>query len=378
MSSLLVQDYLRGYDEPIQGLEALKGHFGIEYKYSTRHPTLVLLKYNQIESPMGSPLVQECRGLILDSKDNWKIVAFPFTKFFNYGEGHAAKIDWSKARVQEKLDGSLMTLYAYGNEWNVATSGNPDAAGEVNGFGFTFRDLFWKTWDAQSLPLDMLDEESTYMFELTGPFNKVVVPHTETRLTMIGMRVLNYPYYGDPGEEDDIRHCKGTFPVVREFPLTSFAEIEESFKHIDGVRQEGYVVVDANFNRVKVKHPQYVALHHLKDSLGGGNKSMVRILQSNEGSEFLTYYPEFRPMYDEVKAKFDAWVDGMDEVYDILYEQCNGHKGKVNRKDFALQATKTKIPGYMFARLDGKIGNVRDYVKDMPIDSVMKALKLKE
>jgi hypothetical protein len=27
---------------------------------------------------------------------------------------------------------------------------------------------------------------------------------------------------------------------------------------------EGYVIVDANFNRVKVKKPAYVAVHHLK------------------------------------------------------------------------------------------------------------------
>jgi tRNA splicing ligase len=53
-------------------------------------------------------VVQECRGLILDESANWRIVAFPYTKFFNYGEEHAASIDWSTACVQEKLDGSLM------------------------------------------------------------------------------------------------------------------------------------------------------------------------------------------------------------------------------------------------------------------------------
>ena len=31
--------------------------------------------------------------------------------------------------------------------------------------------------------------------------------------------------------------------------------------------EEGYIVCDANHNRIKVKNPAYVALHHLKSKL---------------------------------------------------------------------------------------------------------------
>ena len=37
-------------------------------------------------------------------------------------------IDWGTARVYEKLDGSLMTLYRYGGAWQVASSGLPDGS----------------------------------------------------------------------------------------------------------------------------------------------------------------------------------------------------------------------------------------------------------
>ena len=64
-----------------------------------------LLKYNQINSDFSQDIVKECRGIILDS--NHKIVCWPFSKFFNYGESNADEIDWSSARVQEKIDGCL-------------------------------------------------------------------------------------------------------------------------------------------------------------------------------------------------------------------------------------------------------------------------------
>lgn len=379
--SLKIQDFLRQYGEDHQkAFGKLASEYFVDAKQSVIYPELYLFKYDQINSPMGSPLVQECRGIILNSKADWEVVAHPFHKFFNHGEGHAAKIDWTSAKVQEKVDGSLMTVYFYGGKWNVASSGNPDAAGEVNGFPFTFRELFWKTWDTQKLPLDILEEKTTYMFELTSPYNKVVVPHTESKLTLIGVRHLDCDLDIDPTIRGDVEDMVLYYPElnpVREFPLTSFDAILESFKDIDGMRQEGYVVVDRNFNRVKVKHPQYVALHHLKDSVSGGPKSIVRILQANEGSEFLTYFPEFADMYNDIKTKFDKWHDGLDEVYEIIYDAANGNRGKVNRKDFALQATKTKLPGYFFARLDGKVQNVKEYIRDMNVDAVMQCLQLK-
>lgn len=67
---------------------------------------LVLLKYDQLNSDLGNDIVQECRGLILDS-DTFDIVSYPFNKFFNYGESHASSIDWDSAYVTQKLDGCV-------------------------------------------------------------------------------------------------------------------------------------------------------------------------------------------------------------------------------------------------------------------------------
>lgn len=67
---------------------------------------LVMFKYNQLNSDLGNPIVQECRGLILNA-DTFEVVSYPFNKFFNYGEAHAADIDWSTAWVSQKLDGCV-------------------------------------------------------------------------------------------------------------------------------------------------------------------------------------------------------------------------------------------------------------------------------
>lgn len=100
---------------------------------------------------MQHPLVQLSRGLVLDASNNWNIVAFPYEKFFNFGESGAATLDWNRpVWVAEKTDGTLCTLYYHESKWCVATSGIPDAGGK----------LFVRT--SSSEPLNWLDQQGRH------------------------------------------------------------------------------------------------------------------------------------------------------------------------------------------------------------------------
>ena len=56
------------------------------------------------------PEVPEARGIIINT-ETLDVACWPFRKFGNYGEYYADSIDWSTARVQEKVDGSIMKLW---------------------------------------------------------------------------------------------------------------------------------------------------------------------------------------------------------------------------------------------------------------------------
>jgi T4 RnlA family RNA ligase len=356
--SLRIQNFLRD-NTP----ETLTEKYAIKVSPSVKYPNLHLFKYDQINSPMAEPIVQECRGLILDRDNNWVVVARPFDKFFNYGEQLAHPIDWESVKVQEKIDGSLMTVYFYNNKWNVASSGNPDAAGQVNAWPISFHDLFWKTWADLNLDITVLGDRYTYMFELTTPYNMVVVPHSKSMLTLIGVRNI------DNNKESDPRQFRSFFPVPQQFALTSFDDVVASFDNVSGHRFEGYVLVDKDFKRVKVKHPQYVALHHMKDSIGASPKRLVEIIRKNESEEFLAYFPEFAEQFHIFKAKYHKLVDGLDMEYGMIRATAK------DRKEFAGWALKSRLPGFLFTKLDGKTKDAKHYVADMQIDKLMQILE---
>ena len=233
MAQVLI-DYIRQ-----NGLAALEKNFAISLKRHGRHPNLVLCKYNQIESPASHPVVMKCRGIILDEENDWNVVCFPYTRFANYGEGWAAEIDWSTARVYEKLDGSLMTLYYYDGHWEVSSSGMPDAAGTLMGTDTTFGELFWKVWKELGYPMPH-DPGVCYMFELMTPFNRVVVKHTANRIVLHGARRLSDFRELNPIVEAS-QHAWDHIPT---YPLQSWDDVTAFAAKFDPMEHEGFVVCD--------------------------------------------------------------------------------------------------------------------------------------
>lgn len=53
------------------------------------------------DSPFGNPLVQEARGIIIDT-EKMEVVCWLFRKFGNFTESYADEIDWDTACVQKE------------------------------------------------------------------------------------------------------------------------------------------------------------------------------------------------------------------------------------------------------------------------------------
>jgi len=352
-----LQNYLRQY-----GLDSLCSSYHIKLTRHQKYPHLICLKYSQIESPMGEKIVQQCRGIILDSAQDWQIVSYPYNKFFNYGEHHASTIDWSSAKVYEKLDGSLMVLYFYDGEWRVQSSGTPDAGGEVNGFGFTFAELFWKVWNELGYHLPQATEYC-FIFELMTPYNRIVVQPKNNQIVLHGVRNIDTLIESEP----DFWANKYGWELVKSYPLTNWTEVIKAAEMLDPMDSEGYIICDQNFNRVKVKSPQYVAISHLRE--GFSTRRMLEIILTNEGEEFLAYFPEWTGLYQKIKDKYQSLIQEVEEAYQ-QYQHI-----KI-QKDFALAIKHLPYAGILFSLRSGKISSVKEALRSATIQKAEELLRL--
>lgn len=311
MGKLKIQTYIE-----IHGIDKAILDFKLKAKW---YVDRVLLKYDQLVSPtiMALQEVQECRGLILE-KDTWKVLSCSFFKFFNAGEGNAHKIDWNTAHVLEKLDGSLLTLYFYDGIWCTATTGTAFGEGEVNNKnGTTFSDLFWKiVMEKYNLEVSKLNKDFCYCFELCSPYNIVVKPHGESSVTLLTVR--NRETLIELSGKDLVMGAASIgIPLVKSYDLnaTNVGHLLNTFEDMPW-HDEGYVVVDNDFNRVKVKNPAYCAVHSLKGKSAEHN--IIEIIVSNEIEEFGAVFPERKEEVFRLKDNYDKLIRKLEIIWDEL------------------------------------------------------------
>lgn len=298
---------------------------------------LVLLKYNQIDSDLSINMVQECRGLILDSKDDWRVVKFSFSKFFNWGEKNAADIDWSTARVQAKIDGSIISTWWWPREkaWIVSTNGTINAydtkvASQSDTFlddvDMTFGEVFDEACEKQNFDWGALKPGCTYTFELVSPYSRVVVPYPESKIYHLATRNNNTleEFVDDIGIEKP-----------KEYPLHSLdaaiKAVEALNKEGTAINDEGFVVVDGNWHRIKIKSPLYLTAAYMVNK-----KLTIRraldITLAGERDEFLSYFPSSVEAFDELDKLIDRIVEQMERSW--LYAEATLGEN-CSMKDFA-------------------------------------------
>lgn len=355
---------------------------------------LIMFKYSQVDSDFHIGLVRECRGLILD-EDTLEPVCVPFFKFGNYGESYCPEIDWKSCWVEEKLDGSLIKVVKMATgDLLISTNGTIDAfkapvADQIGCKAKSFGDLAIEGLAFYGLNkesfVDMLECNKTYMFELTSPFNKIVVSWHETKLSFLGIRdnkTLQETCFCD-------HMLAKSFNTPKMFPLRSIDECVSAAKELD-CNSEGYVVCDKNFNRVKVKSPTYVSLHHMRNNGVLSFARGVEIVRGNEVDEVLTYFPEFGDHLRKIKDDYNrfvaeihavqAWIDEWVESNGYLEKHQLIESGGEDRKKFALwvMANIKVFSGFAFGYIDGRTSSADDFVKSLVTDKVVVALGYKE
>ncbi len=277
------------------------------------------------------------RGLIINRMTG-QIVARPFDKFFNWGEGDrytSAKIK----TVTEKMDGSLGILYRHNDNYHIATRGS-----------FNSDQAIWAT-EFLNLKYNLSDlpRHLTLLFEIIYPDNRIVVDYQGQKdLILLGARWTNGIY----SSFNNIKLLSSMYgfslPTVYEFD--NIYDILHKKDELD-VNHEGWVVEFRNEKRFKFKGKRYRELH--KAIAGLSFKNTLKAMQFGQIEGTRDLVP------DEFLDEFNYWVNLINlKVLEVKSEVEREFENapKRTRKDFALWASGKDdlIKMCLFARLDEK------------------------
>lgn len=367
-SKVLVQEALQKGDYT---LDQLRTDWGLRIKQHPRYPSLYHFMYTR-ESDLGSPMVRQCRGLILDSSKGWQIVARPLDKFFNHDDQNAPSIIWNKdILIQEKADGTLVYMYYYDSTWQYGTLQSPDASETVQiPSQPTVRTYFEKTlYDNGHVPPTSAFQACTFCFELITPDIRRVVFYKRPEIRLICVRDC------DSGEEN--RGLSQRFPRVRVFDYPGMDSIMSSFTTTSPTDFEGFVITDMKMNRVKVQHPKYTWLIGLRDNMT--LRRLVDIVRKGEQQELKTYFPEWMRLITIVQGSYmdlakrigESWS----EVKDIGADIRESNPAEAQRL-FATAIKDLKYKGCLFALRHGTVEHQIEYLKTQPLDTVITMMEV--
>jgi len=216
------------------------------------------------------------------------VVAWPMNRFYNQGDAFGADVNWNdpELKVCEKLDGTMIVLYwdALQQRWCAGTRAVSEAdvvfnSGHIVANQMTFSDLFkraimktcseFQTWDQLMLTFD---KNITYVFELTSPFNRVVVKYDEERVHLIAARNILTGCELDVYQDDIGLQW---IPRAKTWKLNSPSAVDAFVNQANPANLEGAVVCDSTFRRLKVKNKAWVLSSHAKDMLLTSKRSAL-------------------------------------------------------------------------------------------------------
>lgn len=322
-----------------------------------KHPTAALLIANYTPKVQfdrlwdESPLLKQCRGLIVD--EFGEVISRPFPKFFNLGE-HQGPLPDGDFEVTEKLDGSLGILYWIPQTTDsraapympfIATRGSFDSeqARLAN-------HILWETLGAGCM--DGLNGNlpfhrgRTYLFEIIGPSNRIVVRYPEDTLRLI--TIIDNETGRDLPWEPQV-----PFDYVQRYDAASVAELASRKKD----NFEGYVVrwLETDY-RLKVKLDDYLRLH--KVMTGATARRIWEVLAEGQSLElYLHDVPDEFATW--VRATANGLLHQFDDIETDVIKEFNRIIGDdwgvawPARKQFASLAVPSIYRDILFALYDG-------------------------
>lgn len=335
-----IQEWLRNNGG---NLELLEQQLGIS---STVHEDgRVILNYSQIDSPKNNEIVRECRGLVLDSNNNWNLVACAFKRFFNVGEfpDEFKQFNWNDCVGYHKEDGSLILIYWWNDQLCINTRGSFGDA-EVNYSGLTWRELVFKAIPEEVLTAYFeggFNNGWTWVCELCSPYNKIVRTYPEPVLYLLSIN-----QFGNEIPDKYAVHTTKDSGLLypKYYHFRKMEHVEEYIRRQadEDPTFEGIVLNDGQ-NRWKIKSPEYLALHRMANNGDPCHpKNLLPFILSGELDELLSYFPEVEGYVIDIQTEIDkAWSE-IDNLWYCFHDE-------PSQKKFALAVKDCKHSSILFS-----------------------------
>lgn len=341
---------------------------------------------NYIQYADKNPFNILTRGLVIHKSG--KIASCPFFRFFNFGESHAAKIDFANADIMEKLDGSLVGVFFPENVKNpiwhfrsLLSAHEKDRDFAIKGFVLNEETPLLMEVYPYLKEIEFKNDLKEYslMFEFICKANTVVTQYEPSQygLYLIGARHLPTLYELTESELDNLA-SNLEIRRPKRWNASSYEEIIKMMEEFPKEKvYEGFVIRDRITGlRNKIKNEDYLKRHRLLTKLN--YKNLIPLYFDGERGEIEAYFPQSKEIFDKIEKCYTNMAAKVLEVL-LLWQNKN-----VSRKEVALGIVGKEskyICNLVFKLLEVKQEQkfaINELIRKIPVPALIEAWNLKE
>lgn len=277
---------------------------------STHENPFALIRYVKGKSDMGNPLVRAFRSVVWDTIENVPVSVTPFKSV----GGECLPTDALDATytIERFVDGVMIGAFydKYSASWRIHTRSALDARTRFYSQDKTFKQMF-DDWALRTgLNWDAYDKSASYTFVLQHPENRIVVPVSEVRVTLVQKTV----YKPDLAFEN-------LFPLAQTF--ASWAELRARLAEFNGRFKhafQGFVVKGADGQRWKIRTEEYNRVRRLRGNTARRDYMWLTMWSSGTLNDYLRLFPEERFSSGVVINKWKRVTGDIYHIYTDVFK----------------------------------------------------------
>ncbi len=297
---------------------------------------LFVLNSQRRQSDFGLVPVRQSNGIIMETPEPTSgkpnIVAFSFNVIRDYADAMKESLtkDWSQYQVENLIDGAVVRLYWYRNQWNVATLKCIDARDANWSSKRSFYDLFIEAAGLSGLDYEKLNKQYCYTFIVRHPSNHMIVKYDKSsliHLCTVDMSAMSE----ETNTVGYVLHDIG-IPRPNQYNFGAFDDFWTEVQNpVEGPFNEesilGFILTHkVTGDKIKVEKDNYRLARRMKGNCPNINYRVLELLRDDlfnqEGEQrrrFLYFFPQYEGNYTKMETNFQRLVKRIYETYEALY-----------------------------------------------------------
>ena len=334
-----------------------KEPYYLQVKEDPSNKDLYMLVYNNDKSDFSNPVVNECRGIILEKNTN-KIVCYTFNKKTNFEWDH-------NDNIYNSIDGTQIKVYYYNNQWNYSTTRCINADNAYWYSDKSFLKLFNECLENYNFDFNKLNIEYCYSFVICHKENRIVTKYNENKLYHVLTRNLQNMKI----IEDEIG-----IPKPNKINLNSKDELEKLL-HIEDSKNEGiFIWKDGKHN--KIKFNSYLRIKNMRTNTKDPLYEYLKNVCENRKDEYIKEFSEYEDNFKNYEKKISMIINKLHYNYMESYV----HKNKLIKQVNKLYHKHIRELHNIYKNENKKITKdmVRNYVLNLDAKQIMHILNTLE